>query len=81
MGRLPALQARPYTPTSLDSDPRVRGFMELVVKIYRPQGGRPGGVMSCHLDDLPMGYVLQVRDKCLYCPRLLQATKEHAFPG
>lgn len=54
-------QARPYTPTSLDSDPRVRGFMDLVVKIYRPQGGRPGGVMTCHLDDLAMGSVLQVR--------------------
>jgi len=55
------LVVRPYTPVSSDND---RGFMDLVIKVYKknvhpkfPKGGK----MSQHLDSLDIGDTIDVR--------------------
>lgn len=43
---------RPYTPISAKTD---KGFLDVLVKLYRPVGHRPGGQMSMALDKLSVG--------------------------
>ncbi len=49
---------RPYTPiTPLFT----KGHFDLLVKVYFPQEGRPGGLMSTFLDGLRPGAAVHVR--------------------
>ena len=50
---------RSYTPTSSNDD---KGFMDLVIKVYRPNDRFPkGGLMSQHLDSLKIGDTIAMR--------------------
>ena len=49
---------RPYTPISPG---HTKGFFELLIKIYFPTDGRPGGLMSTYMDGLRPGAQVHVR--------------------
>ncbi len=49
---------RPYTPISPGD---TKGHFDLLVKVYFPQEGRPGGLMSTYLDSLHPGATVHVR--------------------
>lgn len=52
---------RPYTPVRPVSLSEDNGRFELVIKVYRPRNGIPGGEMSQYLEQLPLGLPVLIK--------------------
>ncbi|KAL0479722.1 nitrate reductase (NAD(P)H) [Acrasis kona] len=52
---------RPYTPTYPIHQNEDEGVLEFVIKVYKETKNKPGGKMSCYLNEMKQGDVMQVK--------------------
>jgi hypothetical protein len=53
-----------------------KGHFDLLIKVYFPQEGRPGGLMSTFLDGLRPGAEVHVRGPLVRCSAAAQRTQQ-----
>ena len=71
---------RPYGPIRpIGRDAEDDGTTDVLMKIYRPKDGKPGGLLSCYMDSLSVGAEVMVKGP--QRPRAVRGQRQPQLPG